>query len=339
MGSPCVGCIRFSLKFVNYVLLALGLTMTIYSVVMYVQFEDALKAHDTPPSPSNSSHPSPPGSLSPPPPLHSSSPPPPLPPLSSSSPPPPPLPPLSSSQPPPPPTPSASQALLFEMSPPPHPNAPPPPAGNSTLASKLWFIYGFGAAGAFTTITSTTGLCGTGYGNYCLLNLYTYELILMILGQAALAIALFSDKDLYQFPDVTPDEAKALSFLTRHVDIAKWVSLGIVVIEIICVAFACTLKAGADIDSDDDEDDMYNSRRRPLIRRASMEEPPPSTSYSRISNTPTISPSKNNMTYASWRDRMREKYGLDTNRYSYDPERQGESERPPPESTSSCVIA
>jgi hypothetical protein len=52
-------------------------------------------------------------------------------------------------------------------------------------------VYGFGAAGVATTFTALTGIAATAWESRCVLNFYAYQLLLLVMGQTALAIALF----------------------------------------------------------------------------------------------------------------------------------------------------
>jgi hypothetical protein len=52
-------------------------------------------------------------------------------------------------------------------------------------------VYGFGAAGVATTFTALTGIAAAAWESRCVLNFYAYQLLLLVMGQAALTIALY----------------------------------------------------------------------------------------------------------------------------------------------------
>eukprot|EP00241_Pyramimonas_parkeae_P019047 CAMPEP_0114305432 /NCGR_PEP_ID=MMETSP0059-20121206/16339_1 /TAXON_ID=36894 /ORGANISM="Pyramimonas parkeae, Strain CCMP726" /LENGTH=339 /DNA_ID=CAMNT_0001428641 /DNA_START=47 /DNA_END=1066 /DNA_ORIENTATION=- len=301
----CVACVRMGLRAANYLLLTLGFAMTIYAVYMYAEFRKQA-FHGGGIAPTTAPHAR---SISP----------------------------------------TTAAGVPFE---PDHPySAFPPPEhnrhstpdsdellggnlqwSNETVdvefdVSKFWFVYGFCAAGVFTTLTASTGLVAAGTENGCLLSCYTYELVLMLFGQAALALALFTDTGMDKIPDdVTGNEKEVLRFLRQHFDIAKWVALGVLILEVLSVLLACALKAckPAD-DSDDDDDDSINQPFLPPSRRVGEEGPELGrTSSGAGGSGRTFShklQSTSALKYHQWRERMREKYGLDTDRFTYgDPE-------------------
>ena len=55
------------------------------------------------------------------------------------------------------------------------------------------FIYAFGGAGLFTFLTAIAGLGGVAYNSRCLLWVYSTFMVVLLLAQAALAIAYFLD--------------------------------------------------------------------------------------------------------------------------------------------------
>lgn len=71
------------------------------------------------------------------------------------------------------------------------------------------FVYAFGGAGLLTVVTAVTGLVGVRLNSRVLLGLYSSLLVVMLLGQALVAIALFAD-DAWtkRLPPDTTGEAK-----------------------------------------------------------------------------------------------------------------------------------
>ena len=190
------------MRFTNYVLLALGLAMTVYAVYMFAEFEQQAAFTSAPTaSPTSSPTASPtPGTLSPTPSPTAIT----LPPTSSAAP---------SAEPEPEPTttspsrrPTHSRAPTTVESDDASGSAFPLgarmekddmtdmhlPGGGFTIHSKLWFVYGFGAAGVATTLTALTGVAAAAWESRCVLHCHAYQLFVLMMGQAALAIALFT---------------------------------------------------------------------------------------------------------------------------------------------------
>jgi hypothetical protein len=78
------------------------------------------------------------------------------------------------------------------------------------------FIYAFGGAGLLTLLTAATGLLGVRLNSRMLLGVYGSLLAMMLLGQAAVAIACFADDAWSKHlpPDETGEAKKVgVSFL------------------------------------------------------------------------------------------------------------------------------
>ena len=207
------------------------------------------------------------------------------------------------------------------------------------------FLYAFIGAGAYIVLTASVGLCGADRGNRCCLSLYTYLSGVQLLGQLALAVAIFAGSNVSPPPDVTGAEAKAWRLVRSHVPLARWFTVGVLAVQILSVLLAASLArvkrvALYDSEDDEDDDDYYErtyggsrGQRRPLLNRSeedggvggggyrSEEGGGGETDAAEISSPG--SPSRT-ARRDEWSRRMREKYGLDTSRFSYDPE------RPPP---------
>lgn len=223
---------------------------------------------------------------------------------------------------------------------PPQVAPPPPPLAPgeiAALADKPWFIYAFGAAGAYVTLTASTGLLGAGYHNKCCLSLYNVELVLMFVMQLALAIAVFTKTGFNRLPpDPTGSEVKVFNLVKDNVPVFKWGGVAVLVLQAISLMLSIALKRQSresSYDSDDDVDDYYERHygsragRRPLISRGDAED----------GRSPMRSPVRND----TWSQRMREKYNLDTSDFSYDPQRSPDrfDQAPPPaRQESSCTL-
>ena len=196
-------------------------------------------------------------------------------------------------------------------------------------------------------LTAATGLCGAEHANRCCLHLYTYQLGLMLLGQAALAVAVFVKSDLIKFPeDITGNEQKAWDLMRKNLPVVQYFSIAVLAVQLLSVLLAMALsraKRVALYDSDD-EDDYYErhygggrggGQRRPLLNRSDEEGGVGGGWGSGDgggigegsgggNGEGSITSPESRRRHDSWSRRMREKYGLDTSSFTYNPE------RPPP---------
>ncbi|KHG29161.1 Stk31 [Gossypium arboreum] len=135
--------------------------------------------------------------------------------------------------------------------------------------------------------------------------------------------------------DKTGDFDLIYEFLEENWTIVKWVALGIVVLEAFIFWLALMVRA-ANIPADYDSDDDFIARReqrQPLISR------PPSVPASGVPVSVSLDqrPSRND----AWSARMREKYGLDTSEFTYNPAESNRYQQvvpPPAEERSRCTI-
>ncbi|CAI9095475.1 OLC1v1031437C1 [Oldenlandia corymbosa var. corymbosa] len=182
---------------------------------------------------------------------------------------------------------------------------------------KAWFIYLFIGVGVALFIISCFGCIGTSTRNGCCLTCYAVLVILLILVELGVAGFVFFDKSWQEdIPtDKTGDFGMIYDFLKEHWKIVKWVALGVVVLEALVFLLALVVRA-ANRPADYDSDDEYIPRqqiRQPLI---SSSRPPqvPATGVP-VAGALDSRPSRND----AWSTRMREKYGLDTSEFTYNP--------------------
>ncbi|KAK1272470.1 Tetraspanin-19 [Acorus gramineus] len=112
--------------------------------------------------------------------------------------------------------------------------------------------------------------------------------------------------------DKTGDFDMIYHFLKENWKIAKWVILGVVILQALAFLLALIVRAAnrlAEYDSDDEYIAPRNAVRQPLINRQGI----PATGVP----VPNFDqrPSRND----AWSTRMREKYGLDTSEFTYNP--------------------
>ncbi|KAH1074934.1 hypothetical protein J1N35_027262 [Gossypium stocksii] len=202
---------------------------------------------------------------------------------------------------------------------------------------KAWFLYLFIGVGVVLFIISCFGCMGTATRNLCCLTCYSLLVFLLILVELGCAAFIFFDKSWKdEIPtDKTGDFDMIYEFLEENWTIVKWVALGIVVLEAFIFLLALMVRA-ANIPADYDSDDEFiapREQRQPLISR------PPSVPASGVPVSVSLDqrPSRND----AWSARMREKYGLDTSEFTYNPAESNRYQQvvpPPAEERSRCTI-
>ncbi|KAG5592628.1 hypothetical protein H5410_043142 [Solanum commersonii] len=236
-------------------------------------------------------------------------------------------------------------------------------AGNTfDKLPKPWFIYLFIGIGAVLVVVSCCGCIGAATRNGCCLscalwnsrrsnllefssdfssqssmkhvwhlNLEQYSVLifLLILVELGAAGFIFFDKSWKdEIPrDKTGNFETIYDFLDDHWKIIKWVALGAVIFEALIFLLALVVKA-ANRPADYDSDDEYIGGPRQQIRQPLINNRPPANPATAVPVTATLDnrPSRND----AWSTRMREKYGLDTSEFTYNP---SESNRYPPTAT------
>ncbi|KAI3756464.1 hypothetical protein L1987_56285 [Smallanthus sonchifolius] len=178
-----------------------------------------------------------------------------------------------------------------------------------------WFIYLFIGIGAALFIISCFGCIGAATRSGCCLTCYSLLIFLLILVELGGASFIFFDKSWRaEIPvDKTGDFDMIYGFLEKNWKICRWVALGAVILE--GLVFLLTLMVRAansppDYDSDDEYIAGPRQQRQPLISR----QPVPATGIP-VTATLDSRPSRND----AWSTRMREKYGLDTTEFTYNP--------------------
>eukprot|EP00850_Spirogloea_muscicola_P021175 SM000239S08080 [mRNA] locus=s239:60211:62181:- [translate_table: standard] len=212
---------------------------------------------------------------------------------------------------------------------------------------KPWFIYAFLGAGVFIACVTFIGAVAGESGHACCLSCtghakdeclrvapapdlavhllfhpqYTFGLGVLLLLQGTTAAALYLDRswerDLPDDPTGELERTKA--FVLKNLEICKWVGLAIISLEVLALLLAMTLRAMQDGRRHfEDEDDEYlrPAGRQPLLPRqaaapAHVASLPPTASAADPRSAGKTDP---------WRTRMLDKYGLDTNEFTYNAE-------------------
>ncbi|XP_059275746.1 tobamovirus multiplication protein 2A [Lycium ferocissimum] len=205
---------------------------------------------------------------------------------------------------------------------------------------KPWFIYLFIGIGAVLVIVSCCGCIGAATRNGCCLSCYSALIFLVILIELAAAGFIFFDKSWREeIPtDKTGNFDAIYDFLDDHWKIIKWVALGAVILEALIFLLALVVRA-ANRPADYDSDDEYIGGPRQQIRQPLINNRPTPAPATGVPVTGTVDnrPSRND----AWSMRMREKYGLDTSEFTYNPSesnRYPQTAAQPQEERKGCAI-
>ncbi|KAF9625862.1 hypothetical protein IFM89_027639 [Coptis chinensis] len=203
---------------------------------------------------------------------------------------------------------------------------------SNTILDKLpkaWFIYLFFGVGVILVFISLFGCIGALTRSGCCLSCYSLLLIILILAELGCAAFIFFDKSWKdEIPtDKTGDFEMIYSFLKENWKIAKWVALGAVILEALVFLLALVVRAAnrpANYDSDEEYLLSRSQVRQPLINRQGA----PATGVP-VAGTLDQRPGRND----AWSARMREKYGLDTSEFTYNPSESNRYQQTAPQPT------
>ncbi|KAG8374635.1 hypothetical protein BUALT_Bualt10G0016500 [Buddleja alternifolia] len=167
---------------------------------------------------------------------------------------------------------------------------------------------------------------------------YSVLLILLILLELGTAAFIFFDKSWKEkIPtDKTGNFDQIYEFLEKHWNIIKWVTLGAVILEALIFLLALVVRA-ANTPADYDSDDEYIGGPRQQIRQPLVNRPAAPAAGVPVAGALDQRPSRND----AWSARMREKYGLDTSEFTYNPSesnRYPQTATQPAEEKSRCII-
>ncbi|KAI4327242.1 hypothetical protein L6164_019727 [Bauhinia variegata] len=202
---------------------------------------------------------------------------------------------------------------------------------------KLWFIYLFIGIGVIVFVISCFGCIGAVTRNGCCLSCYSVLMVLLIVVELGCAAFIFFDKSWKEeIPtDATGDFDMIYKFLKENWNIVKWIALGIVIFEALLFLLALIVRAANRPDEYDSDDEYIAPRQQ--IRQPLLNRPPTQTTGAPVAGTLDQRPSRND----AWSTRMREKYGLDTSEFTYNPSeshRYSQTASQPTEEKSRCTI-
>ncbi|KAG9452230.1 hypothetical protein H6P81_005134 [Aristolochia fimbriata] len=202
---------------------------------------------------------------------------------------------------------------------------------------RAWFIYLFIAVGVILFVISCFGCIGAATRNGCCLSCYSVLVILLILVEVGCAAFIFFD---HSWKEVIPTDKTGNfdminDFLEKNWNIARWVALGAVVLQVLSFILALVIRAAnrpPEYDSDDEYIAPRSTIRQPLVSRQGA-------AATGIPVTGTLENRPNRSD--AWSTRMREKYGLDTSEFTYNPSesnRYQQATAPPAEERSVCTV-
>jgi hypothetical protein len=203
---------------------------------------------------------------------------------------------------------------------------------------KAWFIYLFIGVGAVLFVISCFGCIGAATRNGCCLTCYAVLVVLLILVELACAAFIFFDKSWKdEIPtDKSGDFDMIYEFLEDNWEIIKWVALGVVILEAVLFLLALIIRA-ANRPAQYDSDDEYIGGPSQQIRQPLINRPPAPVTGVPVAGALDQRSSRND----AWSTRMREKYGLDTSEFTYNPSesnRYPQAAVQPTEEKSRCTI-
>ncbi|CAH9114102.1 unnamed protein product [Cuscuta europaea] len=206
---------------------------------------------------------------------------------------------------------------------------------------NAWFIYLFIAIGIIISIISCFGCIGGATRNRCCLSCYSVLIMLLILLELGIAAFIFFDKSWKEkIPtDKTGNFDMIYDFVEDHWDILRWAALGTVVLQALVFLLALMVRAvNRPVDYDSDDEYIGGPRqqaRQPLISNR-QSTPPQSVPAAATLDFHPQSRSD------AWSTRMREKYGLDTSEFTYNPSessnRYQQTSVQPQEQSSRCTV-
>ncbi|XP_052170049.1 tobamovirus multiplication protein 2A [Diospyros lotus] len=203
---------------------------------------------------------------------------------------------------------------------------------------KAWFIYLFIGVGVVLFVISCFGCIGAATRNGCCLTCYSVLVILLILVELGCAAFIFFDK---KWKEEIPTDKTGVfdtiyDFLEENWEIVKWVALGVVVLEALLFLLALIVRA-ANRPAEYDSDDEYIGGSRQQIRQPLINRQPVPAAGVPVAGPLDQRPGRND----AWSARMREKYGLDTSEFTYnpsEPNRHPQAAAQPAEERSRCTV-
>ncbi|KAJ4799882.1 Tobamovirus multiplication protein 2A [Rhynchospora pubera] len=180
---------------------------------------------------------------------------------------------------------------------------------------KTWFIYVLTGIGGSLFITSLFGYIGAITKSRLCLSLYIFLVLLLVVFQLIGTAFILLDRHLTDVirADKTGYLHEMYEFLKHNWKAMKWVALGVVILEALAFLVAFVVRAlnapPDESDSDMEFESPAGSNRQLLVHSQGGE------SYTDQENNSGQEPIRTD----TWSQRMREKYGLNTSDFTYNP--------------------
>jgi TRAP-type C4-dicarboxylate transport system permease small subunit len=202
---------------------------------------------------------------------------------------------------------------------------------------KEWFIILFIAVGVILFIISCIGCIGAVTRTGCCLVFYSLLVVIMILVELAIAGFMYFDKSWKE--EIPTDKTGYFHMiydcLKEHWDIVRWVFLACLILEVLIFILALVVRAANKPVEYDSDDELIAPRQQ--IRQPLVNGPPGPATGVPVSGNMDQRGGRND----AWSTRMREKYGLDTSEFTYNPSeshRYQQVQPQPTEERSRCTI-
>lgn len=183
------------------------------------------------------------------------------------------------------------------------------------IAKKYWFVEATIAFGLWVVLSSALALLATRLDKVCCLASHVIFVVLALLAEATVVLVSYFNKgwDLDHLAplDKTGTYKELREVIQEHMKVSLYLGLTVVILQTLSVMLACVVwgyYTGVDEDEDEEEHEIW--RRRPLM-----------SDNSRDTRDRSINEDSGRKKDDPWSNRMKEKYGMDMSKFTYDPER------------------
>ena len=171
-----------------------------------------------------------------------------------------------------------------------------------------WFGFVVVAMGVWTFITALFALGGARCDKACCLGTHTVMLLVALLAEGTFGLVFYFDKGWnWELPTDESGQCKEFrKFVQKHLRTSLYIVLAVLILQLCSLLLGCAMWSWA-TERKQDEDEEAEMLRRPLAP-------------SKATSVPGRDPGQSKRKTDRWSMRMREEYGLDTGKFSYDPE-------------------
>lgn len=183
------------------------------------------------------------------------------------------------------------------------------------FTKTYWFVEASIFCGVWTCCMAAFALLGTSMDNGCCIGVHTILILITLIAEAIVVVVIYFNKN-WDLDHLVPiDESgkyeEVRDYITNNLDVVLYIGLGVVVLQSLSLLMACgvwSLVKEKKYNESDDEGEIW--KRRSLL---------PDTNESNSSAPTGVGAEQRRED--PWSSRMREKYGLDTGKFTYDPEK------------------